>query len=132
MGMTKVTVVAHTEALLGAGAVFLSDVLDVSGILPRTAHDGYSMLKGFVNSDQNCTVDVYQGTHAQVAAVLPGVPAAATGDGAMRLDTIGHVGAAASPGTPLSFTIRGASLIARVTNTGGAQATFQFHLEAAE
>lgn len=127
MASGKVTVVADTQTLLGAGGVFLSDRIMYEGSTPGLNEDGFTALMGFVNSDQNGTIDVYQGTPAQVNAVAIAVPAAGTGDGNMRLFTLNHVGAVNSPGTPFTVPLVSQSVVIRFTNTGGVQASFNLH-----
>ncbi len=124
----QATVICDTQTTLGAGGVFLSDPIQYEGGTVGRNQDGYVAVIGFVNSDQNCTVDIYQGTIAEINANVTNVaPAAGVSDGSMNLTTFNFVGAANSPGAPFLALCVSQAVRIRVTNTGGAQAKFNLH-----
>ena len=128
----KNTVLAHSENALGGGGVFLGDTFQASQVANLAFFEGYSVVKGYVNSPQAGTLDIYQGSLADIQAVLAGVPAAGVSNGILCLDTFAHPGGAAFSGTVVAILLAGPFLVARFTNGGVAQTAFRLHLEATE
>ncbi len=131
--------IAHSTAPLtaaGLTSVFLSDVFMAGAPgQPTTIQkqfDGRNLLKGAINGDQDCTVDIYQALDpTDIANVTKAFPAVGVNDGILFHQKLLFVGAALGDGTPLNFVLQWPWVIVRVTNTSGVLMTkFRFHLDA--
>lgn len=132
----KVVTLAHTStalAALGDSSVFLSDPLQVGTPTLHAPIDGFTILKGYVNGDQNVTLDVYQSfSAADLATITKTAPAAGANDGLQFLTSIAFAGAANGPGAPITIAVVAPFVIVRATNTSGVLMTkFRLHLETA-
>ena len=131
---TKGLVVARSQTLLGAAGVFLGDPIQLApdAPTPTAMFDAFSLISGYVNSREAGTLDIYQGSRAEVQGITPAAPAAGASDGILRLNTFAHPGGAASVGTPVSVQRVGPWVRVRYTNGGAPQTTFRLHVEALE
>jgi hypothetical protein len=136
MNPGKVTTFARSASALGAGAKYLSDWIQVGTetLMKQIPGGGYSMLRGFVNSDVSGTLDVFQAYNlADIQAITDAVPAAGAGNAALLLTSFTFTSTGATcKGTPYTVAIVAPYVRVRYTNGGGAQATFRLNFDVAE
>lgn len=126
MGAGLTTVTDDVQGPLAGAGVYLGNPIQYEGSQIRK-EEGFVADLGYINSDQNGTLDVYQGTIAQVNAITNTSPAAGTGDGQMKLNTFAFVGSATNVGFAFTVPLVGQAIRLRYTNGAVAQATFSLH-----
>lgn len=138
MNPGKVVTIARSNTPLAIGAppvgVFLSDVMQVGTVVEKKEipGGGFTMLKGFINSDVNGTLEVFQGWNfADINAITAAVPVA--GNAALFRQVFNFVSAGvANNGTPYAIALVAPFVRLRYTNGAVIQATFRLHFEVAE
>lgn len=138
MNPGKVVTIARSNTPLAIGAppvgVFLSDVMQVGTTVEKKEipGGGFTLLKGFINSDVNGTLEVFQGwSFADINAITAAVPVA--GNAALFRQVFNFVSAGvANNGTPYTVALVAPFVRLRYTNGAVIQATFRLHFEVAE
>lgn len=138
MNPGKVVTVARTNTPLAIGAppvgVYLSDVMQIGTTVEKKEipGGGFSMLKGFINSNVNGVLEVFQGwSLADISAITAAAPVA--GNAALLRQPFNFVSAGvANDGTPYTIALVAPFVRLRYTNGAVIQATFRLHFEVAE